>query len=300
LNTAGAAVAGASPGLQLLPAQAASTNLLGFEVDLGFLDTPPPKDVAKPPADAVVTPSGLAYKVLLRPACALSSSPTAEQLAKCQKAQPYDKVVVDYTGWQANGRMFDTSRLEKKSLVVNDVMPGLTEVLQLMSPGETRRVWIPSSLAYGDNPKEKGRPAGPVTFDIELFSIQPQPKPPEAPQDVAAPPADAVSTPSGLAYKVIKSGSGSKKPKPESKITVSYSGWRTSGNLFMSSVLGAPTTFPVKEIPLAGLAEGVQLMVEGETRRFWIPAALALGDKKDSAGLPMGMLVFELELKGIE
>ena len=38
---------------------------------------------------------------------------------------------------------------------------------------------------------------------------------------------------------------------------------------------------------------GVQLMVEGERTRFWIPQELAY---KGEAGQPAGMLVFDIEL----
>lgn len=70
-----------------------------------------------------------------------------------------------------------------------------------MTPGETRRLWIPESLAYKGQP---GRPAGMLVFDVSLYSVQAAPKPPAVPSDVAAPPADAIKTASGLAYKVIK------------------------------------------------------------------------------------------------
>ena len=43
---------------------------------------------------------------------------------------------------------------------------------------------------------------------------------------------------------------------------------------------------------IAGWTEGVQLMVAGETRRFWIPEALAYKGERD----PKGMLVFDVEL----
>lgn len=68
-----------------------------------------------------------------------------------------------------------------------------------MSPGETRRLWIPESLAYKGQP---GRPAGMLVFDVTLYSFVATPKPPPVPVDVKAPPADAEVTASGLASKV--------------------------------------------------------------------------------------------------
>lgn len=263
---------------------------------MDLFDPKAPSDAANPPADAEKLPSGLVTKILLRPACALSKSSTPEQLAKCQKAKTYDKVTVDYTGWQqSNGRMFDSSRVEKRAVRVNSVMPGWTEVLQLMSPGEKRRVWIPAELAYGSAPTGS-KPGGPLVFDIELFTIIPQPKPPDT---LTVPPGDAVVTNSGLAYKVITAGSAGKSPGLESDITVTYSGWQADGDMFMSTTAGAPSNFKVKEMTIPGLAEGVQLMKEGETRQFWIPPKLAFGEKP-VGDLPSGMVVFELQLSSVK
>ena len=118
-----------------------------------------------------------------------------------------------------------------------------------------------------------------------------------APPDVAAPPADAEKTASGLASKVLKPGTGTEHPTASSRVTVHYSGWTTDGKLFDSSVeRGQPATFPLNG-GIKGWTEGVQLMVEGEQRRFWIPEALAYGGRP---GRPQGMLVFDVELIRIE
>jgi peptidylprolyl isomerase len=61
-----------------------------------------------------------------------------------------------------------------------------------------------------------------------------------------------------------------------------------------SAANGAPGTFKLDQV-IAGWTEGLQLMVEGEVRRFWIPAKLAYGDKPP-ADAPAGMLVFDIEL----
>lgn len=120
--------------------------------------------------------------------------------------------------------------------------------------------------------------------------------PPQAPADVKAPPADAKKTPSGLAYKVIKKGSGTRRPMSMSSVTVHYTGWTTDGKAFDSSVArGKPATFPLNRV-IAGWTEGLQLMVEGETTRFWIPESLAYRGQRE----PYGMLVFDVELIRIE
>ncbi len=126
-----------------------------------------------------------------------------------------------------------------------------------------------------------------------------EPTMPETPSDVAAPPADAAKTASGLASKVLQAGKGDKKPAAADTVTVHYSGWTTDGKLFDSSVKrGQPTSFPLNGV-IKGWTEGLQLMVEGEKRRFWIPANLAYGENP-GGGRPGGTLVFDVELLGIK
>ncbi len=117
-----------------------------------------------------------------------------------------------------------------------------------------------------------------------------------APPDVAAAPADATTTASGLAYKVLRPGTGTAHPTAQSEVTVHYSGWMTNGYLFDASVKQpSPVTFPLNRV-IKGWTEGLQLMVVGEMTRFWIPAKLAYGDRPARAGGPFGTLVFDVEL----
>ncbi len=117
-----------------------------------------------------------------------------------------------------------------------------------------------------------------------------------APADVAAAPADAETTASGLASKVLEAGSGSTHPTATSNVTVHYTGWTTDGRMFDSSVTrGQPATFPLNGV-IRGWTEGVQFMVVGEKRRFWIPEELAYGGRRD----PRGLLVFDVELIAIQ
>jgi peptidylprolyl isomerase len=128
----------------------------------------------------------------------------------------------------------------------------------------------------------------------------PPPKPTDLPppEDVKAPPATAKRTPSGLAYLVLTPGAGKVHPKPMDSVTVHYTGWTTEGRMFDSSVVrGSPTTFALNQV-ITGWTEGLQLMVEGEKTRFWIPAELAYGTRPPR-GAPAGMLVFEVELLSI-
>lgn len=118
-----------------------------------------------------------------------------------------------------------------------------------------------------------------------------------APTDVAAAPPDATKTPSGLATKVIEPGTGTQHPRANSRVKVHYSGWTTDGQMFDSSVArNEPISFGLNQV-ISGWTEGVQLMVEGETRRLWIPENLAY---RGARGAPQGTLVFDVQLIKIE
>ncbi len=130
---------------------------------------------------------------------------------------------------------------------------------------------------------------------VAAFSQAPAaPKTIPPPPDVAAPPADAQKTASGLASKVITPASGGETPKPTDLVTVHYTGWTAAdGRMFDSShARGKPNTFSLERV-FAGWRECVGLMRPGETRRCWIPQELAY---KGQAGRPAGMLVFDVEL----
>jgi FKBP-type peptidyl-prolyl cis-trans isomerase len=119
-----------------------------------------------------------------------------------------------------------------------------------------------------------------------------------APPDVGAPPAEATTQTSGLASKVLTAGTGTDHPTATDRVKVHYTGWTKSGRMFDSSVArGQPITFSLANV-IAGWTEGVALMVVGEKRRLWIPAALAYGDHP-RPGAPSGDLVFDVELLDI-
>lgn len=121
----------------------------------------------------------------------------------------------------------------------------------------------------------------------------------DTPTDVKSAPADAEKTASGLASKVLKPGTGTQKPAAADTVTVHYAGWTTDGKLFDSSLnRGQPTSFPLNGV-ITGWTEGLQLMTQGEIRRFWIPANLAYGENP-GGGRPGGTLVFDVELLDIK
>ena len=238
---------------------------------------PAPADVAAPPADAQTTASGLASKVLT-PGTG-TDHPVATDLVK-----------VHYTGWTVDGKMFDSSvsRGRPTVLPLSKVIAGWQEGIPLMVTGEKRRFWIPAKLAYEGKPD---KPQGMLVFEVELLEIL---RVPPTPEDVATPPTEAAShSSSGLAWKVLKPGTGTRHPKASSTVRVHYTGWTTDGKMFDSSLSrGTPTTFQLTKV-IPGWTEGLQLMTEGEARRFWIPKKIAY---RGAPGKPEGTLVFDIEL----
>ena len=240
-------------------------------------DLTPPSDLTAPPADATKSATGLISKVLSRG--------TSEE-----KPAATDIVTVNYTGWSSDGRMFDSTsaRGNPSTFPLSRVMAGWKECVQLMVIGEKRRCWVPQDLAYKG---QAGKPTGTVVFDIELLESRGSPTIP--PPDVKEPPKDASRTPSGLAYKVLRKGTGFRHPDGLREVLVHYTGWTTDGKMFDSSIpRGAPTPMRLEDV-IKGWSEGVQLMVEGERTRFWIPQDLVY---KGQSGSPRGMLVFDIEL----
>lgn len=104
-------------------------------------------------------------------------------------------------------------------------------------------------------------------------------------------------TDSGLQYKVLKEGTG-KSPDADDTVTVNYEGTLIDGTVFDSSYKrGEPATFPLNQV-IKGWTEGVQLMKEGATYKFFIPANLAYGNNPRPGG-PIGpgeTLIFKVEL----
>lgn len=107
-----------------------------------------------------VTDSGLQYKVITE--------------GKGEKPSATDTVKVHYKGTLLDGTEFDSSykRGKPATFKANQVIPGWTEALQLMSPGSKYILYLPPELAYGDRgaPPAIG-PGSLLTFEVELVEI---------------------------------------------------------------------------------------------------------------------------------
>lgn len=150
---------------QVQTAQAAKQKVLGEKnktEGAAFLE----KNKAR--AGVKTTASGLQYEVL------------KEGTGPNPKAT--DTVTVNYKGTLMDGTTFDSSydRGQPATFVLNQVIPGWTEGVQLMKPGAKYKFYIPSNLAYGEQAPPQIGPNAPLIFEVELLSIG-EPKEPAKP-----------------------------------------------------------------------------------------------------------------------
>ena len=104
------------------------------------------------------------------------------------------------------------------------------------------------------------------------------------------------TTASGLQYKVVTEGKGP-KPAATDQVKVHYTGTLLDGTKFDSSVdRGQPAQFALNGV-IPGWTEGLQLMPVGSKYTFWIPSALAYGDRGTPGPIgPNATLKFDVEL----
>lgn len=108
------------------------------------------------------TKSGLQYEVL-----------TPGKGERSPKAT--DTVVCYYEGRLVSGKVFDSSyeRNQPAEFGLNQVIPGWTEGLQLMSEGAKFRFYIPYLLGYGEQGAGPSIPPySTLVFDVELISVK--------------------------------------------------------------------------------------------------------------------------------
>lgn len=107
------------------------------------------------------------------------------------------------------------------------------------------------------------------------------------------------TTESGLQYEVLNQGDGA-MPTDTSKVTVHYEGTLVDGTVFDSSYeRGEPISFPLSGV-IPGWTEGVQLMPVGSTYKFYIPSNLGYGPRGQGPIPANSVLIFKIELLGIE
>lgn len=268
-------------GLKEQPKDGQAETLV-YEVEVVDIVEAPavPPDVAQPPATAKQTKSGIKY-VEVRPGTGKD------------KATSADDVTFNYTAWNAEGRMLETTEMKKRPVKSPPFRqpPPFEDVLTQMTGGERVRFWVEAEKMKKPQP---GPATGLLCYEVDLVTIEKSKNPPPpTPPDVAKPPGDAKKSEKGVFYKVLKTGKGGPKPTANDSVRVQYTGWTTDGRMFDSSVIkGEPAEFNLRGV-IAGWTEGIPLMSVGDRFRFWIPDTLAYKGQPDR---PQGMLVFDVEL----
>jgi len=109
-----------------------------------------------------------------------------------------------------------------------------------------------------------------------------------------------VTLPSGLQYKILTAGTGS-KPTSADTVVCNYRGTLINGTEFDSSYKrGQPATFPVSGV-IKGWTEALPMMPVGSKWQLFIPADLAYGDRAPGPEIgPNSTLIFEVELLSIQ
>jgi len=277
-----------SIGYKGAPPPGTAPETLCYEVEVvDIIAAPPvPPDVGVAPASAQSLKSGIRFAVV--------QAGTGKD-----KARYFDTVTFNYSAWDKDGRMFDTTELRKRPATVPPFRQtaAMEEILTSMTAGERTRFWIPAEKMQVDGRPLPGMPEGTLTYEVEVITIEKGKEPPRTPPDVGNPPASAQKTPKGVMYKVLAKGKGGPKPAVTDVVRVNYTGWTTDGRMFDSSVVkGEPAEFSLGGV-IVGWTEGIPVMSVGDRVRFWIPDELAY---KGSPGKPQGMLTFDVELLEIK
>ena len=109
--------------------------------------------------------------------------------------------------------------------------------------------------------------------------------------------AGVITTPSGLQYRILRSGpTGGLRPKPADEVKVNYEGKLLDGQVIDSSYQrGAPAVLTVRDL-VPGWREALQLMRPGDEWLIYLPAKLGYGDNEAGPIPPGSVLVFKLNL----
>jgi len=248
----------------------------------------------------VVTESGVQVRTLV---AGEGASPTEE-----------DYVTMHYTAKHADGEVFDSS-VERDEPVMESLgvfMTGLREGVKTMQQGGKAEIVIPPALAFGPAGTSDGEigPNEAVIFEVELLDVTTvdelqqkydalvEEKAAEAETFLAENSAEegVMVTDSGLQYEVVEEGEGTESPGATDLVEVHYRGTLLDGTVFDSSYdRGETIEFPLNRV-IPGWTEGLQLMSEGDTYRFYIPPALAYGKDGNGRIGPNELLVFDVEL----
>ncbi len=238
-----------------------------------------------------------------------------------EKAKAGQKLSVNYTGKLLSGSTFDSNTDSAFHHVSpfdveigkGHVIKGWDEGLLLLKKGAKATLYIPSTLAYGSQDRSPQIPANSVlVFDVEILDIQTPKNQSEIDEKLiqdylAKNNIKASKTPSGLYYTITQKGLGPNAASGK-KVTMNYTGRTLDGNMFDSNTDPAKGhvqpfvfTLGVGQV-IKGWDEGVQLLNLGSKATFFIPSAMAYGERGAAGGAipPNAVLMFDVEVVAID
>ena len=217
-----------------------------------------------------------------------------------EATKPHATVVAHYSSWLEDGTLFDTSvtRQRPSRFELDTIVPGFAEGITSMKVGGRRRIEVPPEMGYGPGGSSpRVPPNATLVYEVELFEVM---QPVVIPKPGALDGVKPVRTASGLTYWDIKTGTG-ESPRPDSIVSLEYSGWLTDGKLFHSTLQeGRPETFRLDKV-IPGMTEGTLSMKVGGKRRLVVPPELGYGVKGLPGHVPpSSLLVFEIDLLSVK
>lgn len=221
---------------------------------------------------------------------------------------PMDEVEVHYDGrLAADGTKFDSSyeRGETATFRLNQVIPGWTEGLQKMKPGDQFMFFIPAAQGYG----ERGAggaipPNADLMFRVELLKVIPA-KLSDAeawkkyfPWPTSS--GEVIRTASGLEYASIREGAAEGEMATDQDYArVHFEGRLDDGTVVASTFEAQqPEIFPIAQL-VPGWAEALKLMRPGDRWMVRFPAHLMYAGEGDGLIPPNSAVTFEVELEEI-
>lgn len=199
----------------------------------------------------VMTPEGLSYTVL--------------KAGKGERPNADSKVTVNYKGMlTADGSEFDSGK--DAQFPVGGVIPGFAQGLQLMQPGGSYRLCIPSKLGYGEAGTGPIPANADLVFEVDLLSFT---NPPPKPVIPLAERSCTQTTATGLGFALVKAGTG-KTPTDTDMALVDFT-------VFDGKTGEVQQKREWEKIPLAQtspiFSESLKMMQTGSTYRFCMPKA---------------------------
>lgn len=219
---------------------------------------------------------------------------------------PADRVEVNYDGrFASSGEQFDSSDGEPITFRLNQVIPGWTEGLQHMKPGDKFMFWLPSDMAYGEMGSPGGIPPNSdLMFFVELLNVIPAVAADVKAWEKVTPwPTDSsevIRTGSGLEYLVVESSRTDNPPPTDRDFAVLHFQGRLDDGSVVASTFETQdeARFPIAQL-VPGWAEALKLMQPGDRWMIRIPPHLMYGAEGDGRIPPNAHVTFEVLLQDV-